>query len=344
MSRGLDKFTVINSAPVKREVIAHTMNNDLAIMTQRANDNLHQITRIEQITEDGHKGYIFTLKSGKRLHPIFPIRDHKPSKYPRSFTYAEMQSIHQLLCEYFIAHNESFNGLLGKMVSAEVGDRALYMSKRRTGSKASTPELGFTHGYTIDLVKAFDHRLRYSLEEKEGRSRPLKGKNCTLAPFITNIPIYEMLFFTGRKPVSNNTIRLAGEFDQILIHWTPEGTIVYEDKPSDDVLSPDNIIEVFEQHFKARQQKYNYKVDWSLGEKEAGFYLYPKDNPTLIMCKERQTHVSYRATTANDYDRIVHYVVTFIGFPIYHPTRDDDSSKIPVKSINTANAWGFKRW
>ena len=320
----------------------YILNNELALLAERAFKNLHQITHIEQITEDGHKGYIFTLKSGMRLHPIFPIRDHKPSKYPRSFTRAEEQSIHQLLCEYFIAHNESFEGLLGKVVSAEVGDRALYKSTRRPGSKTANPELSFTHGYTIDLVIAFDHQLRYCLEEKEGHFRPRKGKDCTLPPFITDIPIYEMLYFTGRQPINNNTIRLAGEFNQILIHWTPEGTIVFEDNPSDDVLSPDNIIEVFEQHFKACQQKDNYKVDWSLGEKEAGFYLYPKDNPSLIMCKERQTHVSYRASTADDYDRIVHYVVTFIGFPIYHPPRDDDTRKKPVKSINTANTWCFK--
>ena len=223
------------------------LNNDIAYMAEKASKNLHQITRIEQFNEGGHKGYIFTLKSGMRLSPIFPIRDLKPNKYPRSFARASKQSIYQLLCEYYLAHNESFEGLLGKVISAEVGDRASYESTRRHCSKTATPELGFTHGYTIDLVQAFDHQLRYCLEGKEGHFRPRKGKDCTLAPFITNIPIYEMLYFTGRKPVKHNTIRLAGKFNQILLTWTAVGTIVFEDNPSDDVLSSANIIEVFEQ-------------------------------------------------------------------------------------------------
>jgi hypothetical protein len=320
------------------------MDSDLAFITQRANDNLHQITHIEQITEDGHKGYIFTLKSGMRLHPIFPKRDIKQNKYSCSFTHASSQSIHQLLCEYYLAHNETFDDLIGNVICAKIGDRTFFKTLRRGGAKPTAPEIGFTNGYTIDLVKTFNTQLLASFDKKKGLLSFFEGENCTFTPFITKVPIYEMLYFMGKKTVAKNTIRLANKFHNILVTWTAKGTCIYQDNPSDELLSPFNIVEVFEQHFKAPRQKDYYKVDWELGESQSGFYLYPRDDPCLIMCKERQTHVSYRASTADDYDRIVHYVVTFIGFPIYRPPRDDDSSKVPVKSINTANAWCFKRW
>ena len=339
MSHGLDKCVVLHSPAIIKGDIRETMDSDLAIITQRANDNLHQITHIEQITEDEHKGYIFTLKSGMRLHPIFPKRDFKPKKYPCSFTHASSQSIHQLLCEYYLAHNETFDDLIGNVVCANIGDRTILKTLRRGGAKPTAPEIGFTHGYTIDLVKTFNTQLLASFDKKKGLLSHLDGENCTFAPFITKIPIYEMLYFMGKKTVAKNTIRLANKFHNILVTWTPKGTCVYQDNPSDDLLSPFNIVEVFEQHFKAPRQKDYYKVAWELGENQSGFYLYPRNDPFLIMCKERQTHVSYRASTADDYDRKVNYVVTFIGVPIFYPAKDKDAKPVPVKSVNSDNKW-----
>lgn len=317
------------------------MNKDIAqtrmhstkphtMLLQSENNPLHQITRIEPVSDEhGEPGYRFHLNTGITLHPIFPKREYKKSKYARELERAQSNTINQVLCEYYLKHNNSFDGLVGKIVCATVGD-ATPSSLLPKDKSNHQPILRFRSGHSIDFVKAFSLRLSESVDKETGHFRA----------FITKLPIYALLLLMGKQEVAANTIGLSNEFAHIHVQYTPYGTLIYQATDNEASLNANNIVQTFEKHFKAPQQKDNFKVDWSLDEKEKGYYLHPKDKPSLIMCKERQTHVSYRSTTADDYDRIVNYVTTFIGAPVYHPPRNNRTDSPSVVSyVDVRNKW-----
>lgn len=303
--------------------------NAPAMFLSSVDSVLHQITRIEPVSDEhGEPGYRFHLNTGSSLHPIFPKREYKKRDYPLGLVCAQRNNIHQVLCEYYLQHDNSFDGLVGKVVCAYVEDdtRKSHLPKNKANHQ---PILRFQSGYSIDFVQAFTLRLSESVNQETGH----------FTGFITKLPIYKLLVLMGKQEVATNIIALSNEFAHIHVRKTPHGTLVYQSRDNETFLNDENIVQTFEKHFKAPQQQDYFKVDWALGEKEMGYYLHPRDEPSLIMCKHRQTHVSSRATTADDFDRIEHYVTTFIGAPVYHPLLKGANTPSFVRSVDLKNKW-----
>lgn len=221
------------------------------IQQELEHPTLHQITGIETVVEEGETGYLFSLNTGQKLHPIFPLRDYKKPKYPRELERADSANIHAVLCEYYVRNNESFDDLIGKIVCAPIEDVNNRFSSRK---RKKPPLLQFSYGHSIDFVKSFHLQLNANLHADDGGFRP----------FLTDLPVYALLAFIGKTQVDDTTLRLDNEYAHIHVHRVGMSTLVYDPSRKTNCLTEENIHSVFEQHYLKPGQDDYYKVNGRL--------------------------------------------------------------------------------